>query len=320
MSRLSPRWKVLALLMGYAFMCHFNRVSMSAAGTERLMEQYGISPERMGWVYSAYLIAYTICMTPGGWLIDRFGPKAALVAMGFGSATFVALTGAVGLLGLTVLAWPVFLVMRAAAGLFSAPVHPAGARAVSLWFPTNSQAMGNGLITAAALLGISTTYYLFGAMMDALGWPAAFGVAGLATAAIAVVWACYASDGPACCEPCHDPVGPPAPNGHCTAGSGTKTRAGLNEPWYTLLSDRSLVLLTVSYAAVGYFEYLFFYWMQYYFDHVLELGKDRSRLSRRSRRRRWPVECTLGGTWRTGSDCDSDGGRAERPCRCWEWS
>jgi MFS family permease len=37
-------------------------------------------------------------------------------------------------------------------------------------------------------------------------------------------------------------------------------------------------LLTVSYAAVGYFEYLFFYWMEYYFDKVLDLGKDRSRM------------------------------------------
>src|SRR5207248_1065245 len=48
--------------------------------------------------------------------------------------------------------------------------------------------------------------------------------------------------------------------------------------WRTLLTDRSLVLLTLSYAAVGYFEYLFFFWMHYYFDNVLELGKDTSRL------------------------------------------
>ena len=38
------------------------------------------------------------------------------------------------------------------------------------------------------------------------------------------------------------------------------------------------MLLTASYAAVGYFQYLFFYWMQYYFDEVLEFGKDKSRL------------------------------------------
>jgi MFS family permease len=39
-----------------------------------------------------------------------------------------------------------------------------------------------------------------------------------------------------------------------------------------------VLLLTLSYAAVGYFQYLFFYWMQYYFDKVLGLGKADGRL------------------------------------------
>jgi ACS family glucarate transporter-like MFS transporter len=38
------------------------------------------------------------------------------------------------------------------------------------------------------------------------------------------------------------------------------------------------MLLTACYAAVGYFEYLFFFWMHYYFDDVLRLGKEESRL------------------------------------------
>src|SRR5262249_2881782 len=45
-----------------------------------------------------------------------------------------------------------------------------------------------------------------------------------------------------------------------------------------LLRSRSLILLTLSYAAVGYFEYLFYFWMHYYFEDVLELGKEQSRL------------------------------------------
>ena len=35
------------------------------------MKQYEISPTRMGLVYSAYLLVYTICMIPGGLFIDR---------------------------------------------------------------------------------------------------------------------------------------------------------------------------------------------------------------------------------------------------------
>src|SRR5262249_54053044 len=47
--------------------------------------------------------------------------------------------------------------------------------------------------------------------------------------------------------------------------------------WRVLLGNRSLVLLTLSYGAVGYFEYLFTFWMHYYFDDVLHMGKVESR-------------------------------------------
>ena len=38
------------------------------------------------------------------------------------------------------------------------------------------------------------------------------------------------------------------------------------------------MFLTLSYAAVGYFEYLFFFWTEYYFKDVLHLPQGRSRL------------------------------------------
>ena len=44
-----------------------------------------------------------------------------------------------------------------------------------------------------------------------------------------------------------------------------------------LLGHRSLILLTLSYAAVNYFQYLFFYWMNYYFQTVLALPEATSR-------------------------------------------
>ena len=91
------RWHIVALLVSYSFMTWFNRVSMSVAYDEQIKTQTGMSPEAIGSVISAFLFAYMICMTPGGWLIDRFGPWAALVVMGLGSALFGALTGIAGL-------------------------------------------------------------------------------------------------------------------------------------------------------------------------------------------------------------------------------
>ena len=72
---------------------HFNRLGMSVAGTARIMEEYGLKETQMGLVYSAFLLFYTLAMLPGGWFIDRFGARAALMVLTFGSAIFVALTG-----------------------------------------------------------------------------------------------------------------------------------------------------------------------------------------------------------------------------------
>jgi MFS family permease len=44
-----------------------------------------------------------------------------------------------------------------------------------------------------------------------------------------------------------------------------------------LLRNRSLVLLTLSYGAIGYVQYLFFYWIEYYFKNELKVSTEASR-------------------------------------------
>src|SRR5438034_4474817 len=98
-ARIQPtavRWRILLLLMAVCFISHFNRASIASAGDERIMKQFGISTEQMGVVYSAFLVVYTVFMIPGGFFIDRFGPRVALAGMGLGTALFCAFTGMVG--------------------------------------------------------------------------------------------------------------------------------------------------------------------------------------------------------------------------------
>src|SRR5438874_3708303 len=83
------RWRILALLVAFSYLSWFNRVSMAVAYDERIKEQYGISEQAIGIVYSAFLLSYAICMTPGGWFIDRYGPRVALAVVGFGPPFFV---------------------------------------------------------------------------------------------------------------------------------------------------------------------------------------------------------------------------------------
>ena len=115
---------------------HFNRVGISVVGTERLIRPDGISAKDMGLVYTAFLAFYTLAMLPGGWFIDRFGARRALVLLGFGSTLFVALTGCVGLMfheAAALLAG--LLVVRSLLGVCYAPLHPGSARMVADQIP-----------------------------------------------------------------------------------------------------------------------------------------------------------------------------------------
>lgn len=268
----SVRWRIVGLLLAYAALVHFNRLSIAVAGTERLMEQFKISEQLMGLLSSAYLITYTLLMTPGGWFIDRFGARASLLIVGFGSALCVGLCGGAGFTASAALMVPALIVIRLAMGVTNVPFHPAAAHAVSRWIPAPQRAWANGLVNAAALAGISCTYYVFGFMMDRLGWPAAFMAAAAVTAVVAAAWWAVAANGPA------DHRGVNEAERRLIAanasGSPAAARPSLLPPW----RKRSVILLTLSYAAVGYFQYMFFYWMQYYFDKVLDVGKDNSRL------------------------------------------
>ncbi len=162
-------WGIVPLLMAISFVSYVNRVSIATAGDTRIMAQYEISPTRMGAVYSAFLLTYTLCMIPGGLFIDRMGPRAALMTVALGSSVFVALTGVIGLSisgGAT--AFIALVVVRGLMGIVSAPLYPACAAAVGRWVPAGSRSRANGLVNGSALIGVAITPLVFGALIDFL--------------------------------------------------------------------------------------------------------------------------------------------------------
>jgi len=268
------RWHILALLVAFSYLSWFNRVSMAVAYDERIKVQYGISEQAIGVVYSAFLLSYAICMTPGGWFIDRFGARIALAVVGLGSAIFGALTGTAGFFaqsgGLLLL---LLLIIRPLMGVASAPIYPSTSRLVSHWLPLHQRSWANGVVSAAALLGIASTFVVFGGLIDAFGWQTAFLVSGTVTALVAVAWTAYARNTPV------EHAGVNQAERHLIEGEGGSGAAKpAAVPWRSLLTNRSVLLLTFSYAAIGYFQYLFFFWMHYYFKEVLKLPDDSSRL------------------------------------------
>jgi sugar phosphate permease len=273
------RWRIIALLMALSFVSWFNRANIAAAYTERIQYQVDISEKEIGAVGTAFFLVYACFMTPGGWFSDRFGTRLSLGLMGIGLGVFAALTGGAGLLFTTALPLLIaFFLIRSVMGIFATPMYPAGSRAVAEWFPFAQRASANGLVQGAAPVGIALTPLLFGHLMDQVDWPRAFIITGAITGAVGLLWLWYARSSPA--------EHPGVPREERIQSSLTAFQAAAELPaprlesgaWRRLLRNRSLVLLTVSYAAIGYFEYLFFFWTQHYFKEVRHVDVETSRL------------------------------------------
>jgi MFS family permease len=229
---------------------HFNRIAITVAGAERIIPEQGISPERMGIVYSAFLVFYTLAMVPGGWFIDRFGTRAAFVFLCFASSLLVALTGLTGLVENDVTSlWSGLLVVRAALGIVNAPLHPASAQTVFRDIALPARSLANGLVTFAACVGIAATYPVMGWLIDRFDWPRAFLLCGITTLVVAVVWT-------ACTRAAR-------------GGPGVGARGTVDfKALLLVLRRRSVICITLAYAAQGYFQYQFFYWLQYFFETI----------------------------------------------------
>ena len=259
------RWWIIFMLMGYAALGHFNRVSISVAGAEIFIPVVGISETRMGWVYTAFLIVYTAAMLPGGWLIDRIGASRSLSLLGLVMGAFVVLTGVWGWIADTpYVLWVGLLVIRSIAGLGNAPLHPGAAHVVSDVVDKRNQGTANGVITAGALLGIACCYPIFGWLMDTLTWQVAFVVGGGTLMTYAAVWQLFVVR-----KANVERATQPGDQGHAEVVSAS-------DKW-SVLSNRNIWLVTLSYAMYSYFQYLVFYWMNYYFSEELKVSDVESR-------------------------------------------
>src|SRR5258706_15427110 len=71
------RWRVGLLLAASSLVSLFQRVSISVSG-DSMMQEFEFSQTKMGTVFSAFVLGYTLFQVPGGMLADRWGAKRVL--------------------------------------------------------------------------------------------------------------------------------------------------------------------------------------------------------------------------------------------------
>src|SRR5260370_17208496 len=79
------RYEVLGMSFLMAFLMYMERGAIGAVAPS-IMREFHVDKITMGWAISAFSWSYALCQIPGGWMADRFGPRAVLaVAMAWWS-------------------------------------------------------------------------------------------------------------------------------------------------------------------------------------------------------------------------------------------
>ena len=170
----------LSLLFLAGVVNFFDRTSLSIANSTVRAEMH-LSATEMGWLLSAFSLAYGVAQLPLIGLLDRAGTR---VVLGGGLIVWSAaqmLTGFVG-------NFSTFLVMRVFLGFGEAPFYPAGVRSTREWFGPTARARATAVMSSSQTFGLAIAPPILTVIMIALGWRMMFIVLGAAGLVVAAAW------------------------------------------------------------------------------------------------------------------------------------
>jgi MFS transporter, ACS family, glucarate transporter len=259
----------LFVISGVAFL---DRTNITIAGLQ-ISGEYGLGNQRLGWIFSAFLIGYAGFQLPAGWLAARFGPRRVLT---FGVVWWGITTGMTALLPSGIPHAVLLLItVRFALGAGEAVVYPAANQFVARWVPMKERGMINGLIFAGVGAGSGLTPPLLNWLITHHGWRAAFWFSAVIGLVVGAVWWFAARDTP---EE-HSRVSAAelreiregmsfSPAVAASASDGPPAKGGVHISWRAIFHRRDLLALMVGYFSFGYIAWIFFSWFFLYMAQV----------------------------------------------------
>ena len=170
----------LSLLFLAGIVNFLDRTSLSIANTTVAAEMH-LSATQMGWLLSAFSLAYGIAQLPLIGLLDRAGTRRVL---GGGLILWSAAQMLTGL----VRAFPPFIALRILLGAGEAPFYPAGIRSTREWFTSATRARATAVMSSSQTIGLAIAPPILTGIMIALGWRAMFVVLGAFGLLVALAW------------------------------------------------------------------------------------------------------------------------------------
>lgn len=277
-----PRWyRVRYLLAFWLFVlsgvAFLDRTNIAIAGLQ-LGREYGLDNQKLGVVFSAFLLGYAIFQVPAGWLATRWGPRRALTLGAIWWGVTTACTAALPPTVAYAMGW--LISIRFLLGAGEAVVYPAANQFVAQWVPFRERGFINGLIFAGVGAGSGLTPPLLNWLITHYGWRAAFWFSAGLGIAVGIAWWFMARDLPE--------DHPSVPDGELAEIRGVPVRRipnqqKITEPFEStgnrgqisgmrLFQRRDLVALMVGYFSFGYIAWIFFSWFFLYLSQVRGLN------------------------------------------------
>ena len=243
-----------------------DRTNISIAGLQ-ISAEYGLGNQRLGWIFSAFLIGYAGFQVPAGWLASRYGPRLVITlgVVWWGVATALTTMIPPGISQAVLL----LISIRFLLGAGEAVIYPAANQFVARWVPVQERGFINGLIFAGVGAGSGLTPPLLAWFILHYGWRSAFWFSAVVGVIAGGAWWWFARDTPE-----EDPKVSPSELNIIREGiadkaaSGDASDAPVVISWSAILTRRDLPALIISYFGFGYTAWIFFSWFFLYMSQV----------------------------------------------------
>ena len=243
------RYWVIVFAVTLAIIQYIDRVCISQAAP-LISRDLGLNKADMGWVFSAFTLAYALFEIPAGYLGDCIGPRRVLLRIVLWWSFFTVATG-------WAWNWVSLIVTRFLFGAGEAGAFPNLTKAFHRWLPLRERTRAQGIMWMSARLGGAFTPALVFLCLQGVKWRTAFLLFGLLGVVWVILFARWYRDDPRAVRSVNEaeaallPAAPPA---------GETFRA----PWRLLFSSRTAWCLYGQYFACSYSFYFFITWFPTY--------------------------------------------------------
>jgi ACS family glucarate transporter-like MFS transporter len=246
------RYRVLGFTVALAAITYLDRVCI-AQTAPGMMSDLGLSKTQMGFVFSAFTLAYAVFEIPTGAWGDKIGTRRVLTRIVVWWSTFTIATAAA-------FNYASLLTLRFLFGMGEAGAFPNASKTFSRWFPIAERGTAQGIFFAGAHLGGGLTPLLVSALLNVMPWRLVFVSFGLIGFVWALAWARWFRD-----EPADHPSVNQAERKLIESGRGKEAPHRLDAAVFgRILTDRNLIALCLMYFTQAYGFYFNITWLPTY--------------------------------------------------------